>query len=64
MKCNECEYGEYLKASDAYTCNHPKCQDVPIFTGKTHPRCCPLTNPNGTYNGCGGDYRPSRGFYG
>jgi len=50
MKCSECEHAQYLKVSRAYTCRHPKCKDAPIFKGKTHPRCCPFTNPKGFYH--------------
>lgn len=59
MRCSECEYAQYLKVQQAYTCNHPNCNDVPVFTGNTHPRCCPLTNSKGTYNGCRHAEKPS-----
>lgn len=49
IKCSECEHSEYLKYFSSYTCKHQNCKDVPIFKGKTHPRCCPLVNPNGYY---------------
>ena len=42
IKCSECEYGEYLSSFLSYTCKHSDCKDVPIFSGKTHPHCCPL----------------------
>lgn len=42
IKCSECTYHEWLNFSQAWTCNHPECKDVPIFNGSTHPHCCPL----------------------
>lgn len=43
MKCLDCDYAQYLKFFNAYTCKHPECNDVPIFKGKTKPHCCPLS---------------------
>lgn len=49
IKCSKCEYSKWSDYFQAFTCEHPKCKDVPIFKGKTHPRCCPLVNPKGHY---------------
>lgn len=50
VKCSECEYSKWSKYFKAYTCEHLGCKDVPIFKGKTHPRCCPIVNPKGHYS--------------
>lgn len=43
LKCSECEFAKYLNVLNAYTCDNPKCKDVPVFRGKTKPHCCPLS---------------------
>lgn len=42
IKCSGCKYGTFLNFLKAWTCKHPKCKEVPIFKGSTHPHCCPL----------------------